>query len=227
MAAYDELRYRLMPYIYSLAGMVTHDDYTIMRPLVMDFGDDPDVRNIGSQFMFGPSLLVNPVTEYKARTLKVYLPASTGWYALRSGRFFDGGRSVDADAPYSDIPIFVRAGSILPFGPAIESCCEQPADPIRLMVYMGQDGSFTLYEDEGVNNDYRDGAFSRIPVRFSEANRELTIGARQGSYPGMTQTRTFEIVWVGRDRPVPLDLEAAPATVVAYDGDETVVKPAN
>ena len=101
MADYDNLRYRLMPYIYSLAGMVTQDGYTIMRALVMDFPDDPKVRDIGNQYMFGPALLVSPVTEYKARSADVYLPKSSGWYDLREGRYFEGGRKIKADAPYS------------------------------------------------------------------------------------------------------------------------------
>ncbi len=227
MASYDRLRYRLMPYIYSLTGMVTHDDYTIMRALVMDFGEDPKVHDLGHQFMFGPALLVNPVTEYQARTVQVYLPASNGWYDLKSGRYFEGGQTIEAAAPYSDIPVFVREGSIVPFGPAIQYSTEKPADPVRLMVYTGRNGAFTLYEDENVNNDYRNGAFSRIPLTYNERDRALTIGTRQGQFPGMLQQRTFEIVWVDREQPAALDFEAAPATSVTYDGSEVVVRMSN
>lgn len=227
MVAYDKLRYRLMPYIYSLTGMVTQDDYTIMRALVMDFGDDPKVNDIGRQFMFGPALMVAPVTEFKARSVDVYLPASNGWYDLKSGRYFEGSQTVQADAPYADIPVFVKEGSILPFGPAIQYSTEKPADPIRLMVYTGRDGSFSLYEDGNVNNNYLQGSFSRIPFTYSEADHTLTIGAREGEFQGMLQQRTFEIVWIGHDKPVALDLESAPATSVSYDGSEVAVKMAD
>ncbi len=129
-----------MPYIYSLTGMVTQNDYTIMRALVMDFGSDRNVLNIGDQYMFGPSLLVNPVTEYKARTRSVYLPAGTGWYNLKSGAFVQGGQTIQADAPYGDIPVFVKEGSIVPCGPEIEYTDQKPADTIRLFIYTGADG---------------------------------------------------------------------------------------
>ncbi len=224
MLAYDKLRYRLMPYIYSLTGMVTHDDYTIMRALVMDFGGDKKVLNIGDQFMFGPALLVNPVTEYKARTRQVYLPSGTGWYNLKSGRYFKGGQAIWADAPYEDIPVFVKEGSIIPFGPAIQYTTEKPADPIRLFVYTGADGAFKLYEDENVNYNYEKGYFSVIPFKYNEDTRSLTIGARRGKFPGMLKKRTFEIVWVSRKAPTALDFDAKPSLSVRYDGSELVIK---
>jgi alpha-D-xyloside xylohydrolase len=227
MLAYDKLRYRLMPYIYSLAGMVTHNDYTIMRALVMDFGHDKKVLNIGDQFMFGPALLINPVTEYKARTRQVYLPAGAGWYELKTGRYLQGGQTIQADAPYTDIPIFVKEGSIIPFGPAIQYTTERTADPIRLFIYTGKDAAFTLYEDENVNYNYEKGAFSVIPFTYNEENQSLTIGARQGEFPGMLKERSFEIVWVNKDKPVGFDLEAVPAQTVRYDGSELVIKQKN
>jgi alpha-D-xyloside xylohydrolase len=223
MLAYDKLRYRLMPYIYSLAGMVTHDDYTIMRALVMDFGDDKNVRNIGDQFMFGPAFLINPVTEYKARSRKVYLPAGTGWYDFRTGRYYEGGRTVDADAPYTDMPIFVREGSIIPFGPAIQYTAEKPADHIRLVICTGKDAAFTLYEDENVNYNYEKGAYSEIAFVYNEAEKSLTIGARQGEFPGMLKSRTFDIVWIDKDKPASL-LGAAPVQAVRYNGKEVTIE---
>ena len=226
MFAYDKLRYRLMPYIYSLTGMVTQNDYTIMRALVMDFGQDKKVLNIGDQFMFGPALLINPVTEYKARARRVYLPAGTGWYNLKTSRFFEGGQTIQADAPYADIPIFAKQGSIIPFGPEIQYSTEKSADPIRLFVYTGADGTFTLYEDQNVNYNYEKGAFSIIPFTYSEEAQSLTIGARRGEFAGMLKERTFEIVWISKDKPVGLDFEAAPAKMVRYDGSELVVKQA-
>lgn len=224
MLAYDKLRYRLMPYIYSLAGSVTHSDYTIMRALVMDFGHDKKVYNIADAYMFGPALLVNPVFEYKARTRTVYLPSNTGWYALNSGRHFEGGRTIQADAPYTDIPIFVKEGSIIPFGPELQYSDEKPADPIRLYVYTGSSGSFTLYEDENVNFNYEKGLFSTIPFRYSEKDRVLIIGNRQGEFPGMLKTRMFDIVWVDPENPAALDFDGAPALSVLYNGTEHRVK---
>ncbi|MBN1509694.1 MAG: DUF5110 domain-containing protein [Sedimentisphaerales bacterium] len=224
MLAYDKLRYRLMPYVYSLVAMVTQEDYTIMRGLAMDFGRDRTVLDIDDQFMFGPALLINPVTEYKARTRKVYLPAGTGWYELKTGRFLPGGQTVEAEAPYGDIPIYVRAGSIVPFGPAIQYAAEKSADPVRLMAYTGADGRFRLYEDENTNYNYEKGAFSTIDLAYDAATRSLKIGARNGRFPGMLQSRTFEIVWVGADRPLVLDLDAAPDRTVRYDGTEITVR---
>ncbi|MBN2180300.1 MAG: DUF4968 domain-containing protein [Sedimentisphaerales bacterium] len=224
MLTYDKLRYRLMPYIYSLAGMVTHDDYTIMRALVMDFGDDGNVRNIGDQFMFGPALLINPVTEYRARSRKVYLPAGTGWYDFKTGRYYKGGRTIEADAPYTDMPIFVREGSIIPFGPAIQYTMEKSADPIRLFVYTGKDAAFTLYEDENINYNYENGAYSDISFIYNEATKSLTIDARRGEFPGMLKARTFEIVWIDKDKPVTFNLRATPAQAVRYNGKEVTIK---
>lgn len=223
MAGYARLRYRLMPYIYSLAGMVTHDDYTIMRALVMDFGADAKVRCIGDQFMFGPALLINPVTEYKVRRRNVYLPAGTDWYDLRNGRFYRGGQTIAADAPYTEIPIYVKAGSILPLGPAIRYAAEK-TDPIRLYVYGGGDGNFMLYEDEDINYNYEKGAFGRIPFRYHEREKTLTIGRRQGQYAGMPEQRTFEVVRIDPERPRGLDPDAAADQSVSYEGRELKIQ---
>jgi alpha-D-xyloside xylohydrolase len=224
MLAYDKLRYRLMPYVYSLAGMVTQQDYTLMRALVMDFGYDKNVNNIGDQFMFGPALLINPVTEYKARKRLVYLPAGTGWYDLRSGRYFAGGQTIQADAPYTDIPILVKAGSILSCGPELHYTVEKPADPVRLYIYTGSDGSFSLYEDEGVNYNYEQGKFAIIPLLYNDTEHTLTIGERQGEFPGMLRTRTFEIVWIGQQKPSGLDFQVKPDAIVTYDGTRQTIR---
>jgi len=192
--------------------------------LVMDFGYDKNVLNIGDQFMFGPALLINPVTEYKVRARQVYLPAGTGWYELSSGRYFKGGQTIKADAPYSDMPIFVKEGSIIPFGPAIQYATEKPANPIRLFVYTGADGDFTLYEDENVNYNYERGAYSTISLNYNEYSQALTIGARKGEFPGMLKKRTFEIVWVDKAEPRGLDLDGPAAQSVRYEGSKLVVK---
>jgi alpha-D-xyloside xylohydrolase len=223
MLAYDQLRYRLMPYIYSLTAKVTHEDYTIMRALVMDFGGDPGVLNIDDQFMFGPSLLICPVTEYNVTQRPVYLPASNGWYELKTGRYHDGRRTMEADAPYSDIPIFVKAGSILPFGPPLQYFDEKPADPIRLYVYTGQSGSFTLYEDENTNYNYEKGMYSRIELEYDQAAKTLTIADRTGEFPGMLNKRTFEVVWIESGVERKLDFDEKPDTIVVYEGRKTVV----
>ena len=224
MLAYDKLRYRLIPYIYSLAGMVTQNDYTIMRALVMDFNYDKNVFNIGDQFMFGPALLINPVTKFKARTREVYLPSGTGWYELRSGKYFEGGQTIEADAPYSDIPIFVKEGSIILCGPEIQYSNEKPADPIRLFVYTGKDASFTLYEDEGINYNYEKRVFAQISLIYNEKDKSLTIHGRQGEFPGMLETRTFEIVWISRDKPSGLNFEKEPDTTIRYNGKMKSIK---
>lgn len=223
MAWYDRLRYRLMPYIYTLAADTYHRDGTIMRGLVMDFPDDRNGWDVNDQYMFGPAFLVAPVTAFRARSRPVYLPAGALWYDFYSGRSMHGGWTVEAAAPYERMPLFVRAGSIVPVGPAIQHTAEKAADPITLHVYTGADGSFSLYEDDGVSRQYLGGAFSRIPVRYEEASRTLTIGAREGSLPGMLATRRFHIRWTTPERAQPLDLEAAAATVT-YDGGEQKVR---
>lgn len=223
MLSYDQLRYRLMPYIYSLTGIVTHSDYTIMRALVMDFGQDKKVFDIGDQFMFGPALLVNPVTEFKARSRQVYLPKCAGWYHLRTGKFFAGGQVIKADAPYSDIPLFVKAGSIVPVGPALQYVDEKPADPLRLYVYAGADGEFTLYEDDNRSYDYEKGKFSTIPLQYEEKDKTLTIGERAGEFDGMLKSRTIEIVWITKDKTAAMNFEAPPQKIVHYDGSAQTI----
>jgi alpha-D-xyloside xylohydrolase len=166
MVYYDKLRYKLMPYIYSLAGKTYVNDYTIMRGLAMDFGADPAVKNIRDAYMFGPSLLINPVYTYQATSRDVYLPAGQGWYDLYSGKYFDGGKTIIADAPYERMPVFVKAGSIIPTGADIQYTSEKPADVITLFVYTGRDASFSLYEDEGTNYNYEQGKVFHHPNKL-------------------------------------------------------------
>ncbi len=218
MLYYDQLRYRLLPYLYSLAGQVNYQSGTLMRGLMMDFGQDAAVKNIGDEFLLGPSLLVAPVTDYQARTKAVYLPAGTGWYDFYTGQHQAGGQRPTVAAPLERLPLFVRAGSIIPFGPALQYTTEKPADPLTLYVYTGHDASFTLYEDEGTNYNYEKGASATIPLTYSEKTKTLTIGARQGTFPGMLAQRTFRVVWVSPDKPVAFDLRAAPASTLPYSG---------
>ncbi|MDO4497376.1 MAG: glycoside hydrolase family 31 protein, partial [Bacteroidales bacterium] len=213
------LRYRLMPYIYSLAADVHFNDYTMMRPLVMDFNNDPTVRNIGYQFMFGPAFMVNPVFTYKAREREVYFPANNVWYDFFTGLVTSmGDETLTCAAPYDRTPVFVRGGSIVPFGPAIEYTSEKQADVIRLYVYQGADGEFTLYEDEGSNYGYERGQFANIKFTYNEAAKTLTIGQREGSFPGMLQERTFIVVPVSAEKPQPYNPEAK-GIEVKYNGD--------
>jgi len=154
----------------------------------------------------------------------VYLPKGIDWYDFYSGQLQAGGQQLKADAPLERLPLFVRAGSIVPFGPALQYTGEKPADPITLYVYTGQDGQFTLYEDEDVNYNYEKGAFATIPLRYEEKTKTLTIGQRAGTFPGMIAQRTFRVVWVGRTKPVAYAPDTAPAQSVAYTGQAVTVK---
>ena len=223
---FDRLRYHLLPYIYSVSWMVTDRDYTMMRPLVMDFRADSKVWNIPDQYMFGPAIMACPVTEPGAATRQVYLPKGSDWFDFWTGRGFRGGQAIVADAPIDKMPLFVRAGSILPYGPEIQYAAER-ADPIELRIYRGADGSFTLYEDEGENLDYRKGAFSTIRFDWNEKDGILTIGRREGGFPGMKTRRTFHIVWVESGHGAGVAQAARPDRTVAYTGKETRVRPGN
>jgi alpha-D-xyloside xylohydrolase len=224
MLYYDKLRYQLMPYIYSLAGKTYFDNYTIMRALVMDFPNDKAVFNIGDEYMFGPNILVAPVTEYKARMWQVYLPASTGWYDFYTGKFYEGGQTVTVDAPLERIPLFVKEGSILPLGPDLQYATEKPADPITLYVFAGANGGFELYEDENINHNYTKGNYSTIPFQYDEETETLTIGEREGSFEGMLKERTFKIVWVKNDLSVGVGSVSHPVQTVRYSGSAITVK---
>src|SRR5581483_2410488 len=205
MLYYDKLRYRLLPYIYTLNAQVYHNDYTMMRALVMDFGNDTAVKNMADEYMFGPSLLVNPVYEYHARSREVYLPAQTGWYDFYTGAYHAGGQHITAEAPYERMPLFVKEGSILPVGPNLQYTSEKPADTITLFIYTGKDAAFTLYEDEGTNYNYEKGAYANIPMYYNQAKKTLTIAQRKGNFPGMLTARTFNIVWVTSNKGVAAD----------------------
>ncbi len=223
LTQFDRLRYRLLPYIYSLAWMTTHNAYTMMRPLVMDFPGDPDAMNVGNQFMFGPAIMVNPVTHRDATTRTVYLP-KTRWYDFWSGETLAGGRRIQAAAPLDRIPLFVRAGSIMPMGPDIQYSTQKPENPIELRVYPGADGKFTLYEDQNDNYNYEKGVYATIPFRWNEATQTLTIGARQGSFPGMLKTRTFDIVFVRANHGAGIAPTSHPDRTVVYSGSEITIK---
>lgn len=224
MLYYDQLRYRLLPYIYSLAGAVYRDGYTIMRGLVMDFAADSTARNITDEYLFGPDLLINPVYEYRARTRSVYLPAGPGWYDFYTGKYFTGGKTISADAPYTRMPVFVKAGAIIPFGPALEYTRQKPADTISLRVYTGKDGHFDLYEDDGLTYAYEKGAYSTIPMEYKEAQKTLAIGSREGSFAGMLYRRVFRVIWETPGHPVALDFGRSADQVIPYDGNKIAIR---
>lgn len=220
---YDKLRYRLMPYIYSLAWKVTNEDYTIQRPLVMDWRTDPNTFNIGNQFMFGPAIMVSPVLKAKANRRNVYLPDSPAWYDFWTGATVQGGKEIETDAPLDRLPLYVRAGSILPLGPEIEYATENPGGPIELRIYRGADGSFDLYEDSGDTYDYQKGMHSIIPMHWNDKGRILTIGARSGSFPGMVNKRQFRLVIVKENHGAGAAASTSFDREVTYTGKELQV----
>jgi alpha-D-xyloside xylohydrolase len=221
---FDRLRYRLLPYTYSLAWMTTSKGYTPMRPLVMDFRADVRAANTGDEFMYGPAFLVSPVTEAETEVRRVYLPQAK-WYDFWAGTAQAGGKAIDAEAPLDHLPLFVRAGSILPLGPEMEWSTEKPADPIELRVYPGANGDFTLYEDENDTYHYEKGAHAEIPILWDDAQHALTIGERHGEFPGMLLNRTFHVVFVGANHGVGVNPTGRPDRVVNYSGAAVVVNP--
>jgi len=196
MLYYDRLRYRLMPYIYSLNGLTHFADYTLMRGLPMDFTADSRTYSVSDQFMFGPSLMVCPVYTYSSREREVYFPETAGgWYDFYTGLpAANGGEKKVVAAPYERIPLFVPAGAILLTGPDMQYSSEKPLTELRIDVYAGRNGQFTLYEDEGTTYDYERGFCSFIPITYDEATRTLTVGKRSGSFPGMTDGKTVRVV---------------------------------
>jgi alpha-D-xyloside xylohydrolase len=195
LTQYDELRYRLLPYIYSTGWGVTHNGDTLMRALPLEFSSDPRARGVSDQFMFGPALLINPVTTEGATQRTLYLPAGSGWVDFWTGKSLNGGQIVTAEAPLDRIPIYAKTGSIVAFGPPVQSASSKP-DPIDLRIYAGGDADFTLYDDEGDNYDYEHGAYSVIPIHWDDKSETLTIGDRRGSFPGMLERRTFRVLRV-------------------------------
>jgi alpha-D-xyloside xylohydrolase len=203
------LRYRLLPYIYSVAAQETYQDYTMLRALAFDFRHDPLVYNIADQFMFGPALMVCPVLEpmyyaadgepleghLKERT--VYLPSGAEWYNFWTGRRYAGGQLLRVPAPLDMLPLYVRAGSILPLGPDIQYCDEKPGAPLELRLYPGRDGNFDLYEDEGDSYRYEQGEYAWTRMDWEESTHTLTAGPRSGRYRGMPESQVFHISQAG------------------------------
>jgi alpha-D-xyloside xylohydrolase len=209
-----QLRYHLLPYIYSEAAAVSFEGSTLMRPLVFDFPDDEEALVQSVSYMFGKALLVNPVTAPQVKEWPTYLPATAGgWYDFHSGQHYEGGQYADISVTEDSIPVLARAGSILPWGPEIEYAGQETDGALDIRLYPGADGAFTLYEDEGSDFEYEHGRCTRILFEWDDARRTLTIGKRCGTYPGMISRRSFRVVLPdGRQR------------TIVYKGKAVIVK---
>ncbi|WP_259067128.1 glycoside hydrolase family 31 protein [Mucilaginibacter sp. X4EP1] len=193
---YDKLRYRLLPYIYSLAAKTTLENYTMMRSLAFDFRNDTNVYKIPDQYMFGPGFLVSPVTGGGETERKVYLPGSGIWYNFWTGEQSKGGKTIDAAAPIDLMPLYVRAGSIIPMGPDVEYATEKSNKVIELRIYPGADGQFTFYEDENDNYNYEKGEYATFTFTWNNKLKTLSISDTKGDFPGMLRQHTFNVILV-------------------------------
>lgn len=218
------LRYRLLPYIYSEAWQITKNGSTIMRPMVMDFVDDTAAVNCPYQYMFGKALLVAPVTKPGITRWNVYLPKAAKWYNFSSGASFNGGVVVTTDAPLDEIPLFVKAGSIIPIGKASQHTGEKESDTLEIRIYEGANGNFTLYEDEGDNYNYEKGVYSTITLIWDDSKKTLILDDRRGSFPGMLGERRFSIVRVSEGHGSGAVTTEKPDKMILYTGKRTVVR---
>lgn len=217
------LRYRLLLYIYSEAWQVTKNGSTLMRPLVMDFREDAKATDQSYEFMFGKSILVAPITEAGVTERNVYLSKSVDWYDFWTGKRMNGGQTIKANAPLDKIPLFVKSGSIIPMGKFIQYVGEKSADTLEIRVYKGADGKFELYEDEGDNYNYEKGNYTIIPFKWDEQRQTLTIGDRQGNYPGCLASRVFNLVFVKESNGVGIATSMLEKQV-SYIGKNIVIK---
>ncbi len=206
---YINLRYSLLPYIYSTSWDVTANQSSMMRALVMDFASDKNALNINDEYMFGKSILVCPVTEgmytsnrqenfSTVKSKNLYLPEGTDWIDFWTGETTNGGQTVSKETPIDIMPLYVKAGSIIPIGPKVQYAEEKKWDNLQIRVYEGADGEFTLYEDENDNYNYEKGVYSTITFNWDDANKTLTIGERKGEFPGILKERKFNIVKVSK-----------------------------
>jgi alpha-D-xyloside xylohydrolase len=224
MVWHTKLRYRLMPYIYSQAGDMYHKDGSLMRALVMDFPQDENVKSLGDQYMFGPAFMVCPVTEYKMHSREVYLPSGTQWYDFYTGKVFAGGQRITSVQLRTRMPLFIKAGSIVPVGPDIQYADQVVNAPLTLFVYTGAAGRFELYEDDGRTYAYENGEWSRIPFSYDDLDGTLTISDRIGSFKGMNEERTINVRWISGETEEAVNFDAKPDQTVTYTGKAVVVK---
>jgi alpha-D-xyloside xylohydrolase len=222
MLYYTQMRYRLMPYIYTLAGMSHFNDFTIMRPLMMDFENDTKVLNISDQYMFGCNLMICPVYQYKARTREVYFPENAGWYNIYDGKFYQGGNKQTVSAPYDRMPVFVPAGSILPTGAIVQNTT-QPQTDLTIYVYAGKNGTFTLYEDENINYNYEKGSYSTILFSYNNKDRSLSVSSRKGDFTGLVKERNFNFILVNPEKPGGIDITPNHPGTIHYTGDKATI----
>ncbi len=240
---YINLRYLLLPYIYSDSWQVTDHQSTMMRALVMDFPKDKDALNINNEYMFGKEILVCPVTKpmysriivqgndttkvgdfSKIKSDEVYLPKGTDWIDFWTGEKYSGGQRVNKETPIDIMPLYIRAGSILPVGPKVQYALQKKWDDLEIRVYPGADGKFTLYEDENDNYDYQKGLYSLITFQWNDAGKKLTISERKGSFRGMLKERKFRIVVVSPKEGIGMAPVNKYNKVIKYDGKEVSVK---
>lgn len=213
---YIALRYSLMPYIYSNAARVTNEGYTIMRPLVMDFPDDERALQQKYEYMFGPSLLVSPIVEPNVNSWTTYLPKSSDWYDLRTGKCYSGGTSVTTVESIESMPVFVRSGSIILMAQGKRYAADESTAPLTIRIYPGRDCAFSLYEDDGETYNYEHGERSLIQFTWSESKQQLTIAKREGQYHGMPENRTFIVMFPDGQQ-----------KIVEYFGKKTIMRKNN
>lgn len=232
------LRYRLLPYIYSASWDVTVNASTMMRALVMDFAKDKKVQNINNEYLFGKSILVCPVTDSlytsratgetvvdfsKTKTQKVYLPQGSDWFDFWTGEKLKGEQEIEKEAPIDILPLYIKAGSIIPMGPFQQYSGEKGLENLELRIYPGADGVFTLYEDENDNYNYEKGMYSTIEFKWNDKIKILTVNNSKGSYPGMLTNRTFNILLVKADHGVGTGI-IKPDKVITYSGSKKLVQ---
>jgi alpha-D-xyloside xylohydrolase len=222
LTLYDRLRYRLMPYIYTLGAKTTFEGYTPMRALAFDFATDSKALDISDEFMFGPSLLVAPVTEAGATSRDVYLPKGTDWYDFWTGERITGGQTVHRAAPLEVLPVYVRAGSILPLGPEEEYTGQHLDAPMELRIYPGADGDAKLYSDDGLTYNYEKGQYAWVPMHWNDASRELTLEGRQGEFAGAPVDREFHITLVKPGHGVGEVIAGADRSLVYSGGSQRI-----
>lgn len=195
------LRYSMLPYIYSMADAQTRSGFSMARPLAFDFPNDRDVFDIKDQYMFG-DIMACPVTDPGVDSREVYLPTGTDWYDFWTGKRFVGGEKISADAPINRLPLFVKAGSIIPMTEVVEYADASVGKPIAIDIYPGNDAEFTLYDDDGETYDFEKGEYTRIKMIWDDSKKELTIADAEGTYPEAPKTRKMIIRKDGKTKNV-------------------------
>lgn len=251
-----DLRYALLPYIYSASWDITNSQSTMMRALVMDF-NDKKVVDMNNEYLFGKSILVAPVvnaqytpetivksneetgwnkdnegngaktqavTFTQAKSTKVYLPDGTSWFDFWTNEKINGGQEIEKATTIDEIPLYIKSGSIIPFGPKVQYATEKKWDKLEIRVYPGANGEFTLYEDENDNYNYEKGAYSTITFKWNEQTKTLTVGKRKGDFKGMIKNRTFNIILATKEKGTGMTGTTNSDKTISYDGKEKSVK---